>query len=195
MYVKDWMSAPAITIEPGVCLEEAWDLMAKKGIRRLPVVRDGRLVGIVTRSDIESDIGRTPGETLPGTRRALKQTVERVMTPEPATVSPDETLERAASLMLNRRVSGLPVVDAGVVVGMITETDAFRALVDMLGFSDGGARVVLPLHTPDTLGNWMGKLRKGVVIRTLVTYHDPSTRQWKAVVRLRGRRPAPVKTT
>jgi hypothetical protein len=74
---------------------------------------------------------------------------------------------------------------------MITETDIFRALIDILGFNEGGARIVIDLHSPDSLLEWLRKFSQGPIVRSLVTYHDPATRQLKAVVRLRGRRAAP----
>ena len=152
---------------------DARALMRRHGIRRLPVLSHGSLAGIVTLSDLDS--GR-PGPT-----------VSEIMTPDPATVGPDETLERAALMMLNRRISGLPVVEENKLVGMITETDIFRALVEILGMHDRGARIVLNLHSPDSLLSALRECTENVAVRSLVTYHDPKSGQWKAVVRLRGR--------
>jgi acetoin utilization protein AcuB len=114
------------------------------------------------------------------------------MTRDPIYVIPEETLERAALMMLNRRISGLPVVDGDEVVGMITETDVFRAFVDVLGMNDKGARIVMTLKTPDALLDELRERAGTMVVRSVVTYHDPHSREWKAVVRLRGRVPHQV---
>lgn len=176
MFVRDWMSTPAVTVKSSATLGQAEALMEKRRIRRLPVVDEGRLVGILTRSDLKS------------TRAKV---VKDAMTPNPVTVTPGETLEGAAVAMTSRRISGLPVVEDGKVVGMITETNIFRALIDILGFSEGGARVVLSLNEPESIASWIQKLSKGPVVRSLVTYRDPTTRKWKALVRLWGRKGKP----
>lgn len=174
MFVRDWMSQPAVSVTSSTRLEAARSLMHKKRIRRVPVVERGRLVGILTRSDID--------------KYAEGKTVADAMTRNPVSVSPNETLEGAAVAMTSRRISGLPVVDGAKVVGMITETDVFRALIDILGFDEGGARVVLSLNGPDSLQKWLQKFSSGLQVRSLIVYRDPSTRQWKALARLWGRK-------
>lgn len=185
MFVRDWMTTPVVTIQENASLSSAWNLMEKHRIRRLPVLAEGRLVGILTRSDIESYLGRTDKRD----PRAIP--VNKAMTPNPQTIESGETLEGAAVAMTSRRISGLPVVEKGRVVGMITETNIFRALIDMLGFNEGGARVVLSLKSPDSIASWIQRFSKGPIVRSLVTYRDPSTRNWKALVRLWGRKSKP----
>jgi acetoin utilization protein AcuB len=188
MFVKDWMSRPACAIGPHASAASARNLMHRRRIRRLAVVDRGHLVGIVTRSDIEASSGKTRRRSLLEQCVLQDKKVEDVMTPNPVFVAPDETLEGAAVAMTSRRISGLPVVDEGKVVGMITETDVFRALIDLLGFNEGGARVVLDLQSPESLVRWLEKFSRGPQIRSLVTYREPASRRWKAVVRLWGKR-------
>ncbi|MEK7866302.1 MAG: CBS domain-containing protein [Planctomycetota bacterium] len=187
MYVRNWMTGPALTVAPGVNIEEARGLMEKKKVRRLPVVQADRLVGIVTRSDIEAQLGRARGLTLRELYRALDTRVEEVMTPDPVTVRPDDTFEHAAGVMREHRISGLPVVDEGKVVGVITETDMFRAITEMLGLDGEGERLVVPVTSPEGLLEALKRFSKGLGVRSLVTYHDPQTRRWIAVVRVFGR--------
>lgn len=182
MFVHEWMRSPAVTVAPDAAVGIAYALMERHLVRRLPVLDGAALVGVVTRSDIE-------GAPLARPR------VADVMARGPIVVAPHETLESAALLMLAHEVSGLPVVDEDRVVGMITQTDIFRALVNILGFKERGARIVTTLKSPDDITDWLRAHGRGVTIRTVVTYPDPASGQWKAVVRLRGRRLAPPEAT
>lgn len=172
MFVRDWMSSPPIRCSPEATRVEARARMEEHAIRRMPVFAQGRLAGIVTLSDLTS--------SRPGDR------VEDVMTRDPVTVPPDETLERAALLMLSRRISGLPVVE-GEVIGMITETDIFRALVEVMGMHEKGARVVFALKNPDHLIDEVREHAGELQVRSVVTYHDPHGGERRAVLRLRGK--------
>jgi len=179
MFVRDRMCAPAIVIGPDTTAALALDFMEKRRIRRLPVVRDGRLVGIITKSDL-----------LAGARKSGAgpvKTVAQLMTPKPFTVQRDDTLETAAELMMTRKVSGLPVMDGDQVVGVLTESDLFRALCQMLGFGERGARVVMSFKDDqDVLETIRGRLRK-MSVRSLVTAHDAKRGMWDVVLRVRGR--------
>src|SRR6185436_1408603 len=164
MFVRDWMSAPAITLPPGTTAASALAFMEKRKIRRVPVVQDGKLVGIVTRSDLMG----------PGKRMTQSQvaTVSQVMTRNPVFVSQEDTLETAAQVMLARKISGIPVLDEERVVGIITESDLFRALCGMLGIGERGARVVMNVRDDaDLLEKIQGRLN-GLMVRSLVTVHD-----------------------
>jgi acetoin utilization protein AcuB len=174
------MTEPAIVCGPETTRSEALDRMIRLGIRRMPVVNKGALVGIITKSDLQSV---RPGHL-----------VADLMARDPVTVVANETLERAALTMLSRKVSGLPVVEGERILGMITETDVFRAMVELLGMSEKGARLVLTLHSPAKLLEEIGRRAGNMQLRSVVTYHDPHTREWKAMVRLRGRLPAPAQT-
>jgi acetoin utilization protein AcuB len=130
--VKDWMTRDVVTIIPDTTLPDAHRLMDEKGIRRLPVLKDGRLVGIVTRGDVR---GAEPSSATSLSIWELhyllaKLTITEVMTRNPITISQDATIGEAAQVMLDSRISGLPVVDSGgKVVGIITESDIFRMVV------------------------------------------------------------------
>lgn len=130
--VKDWMSRDVITVTPQTTLPEADALLVEHTIRRLPVVENGRLVGIVTYGDIRSAKPSQASSLSIWEMNYLiaRLTVAEIMTPEPITVSQHATIGQAAHLMLQNMVSGLPVVeDTDVLVGIITESDIFRMVV------------------------------------------------------------------
>ena len=131
--VRDWMSSPLHVVESHTPVADAYNTMMQKGIRRLPVVEGGRLVGIVTLGDLRE------ARPSPATSLSIyelnyllaKLTVGQVMTYNPYTVTPTTPIQQAARIMLERKVSGLPVVDEeDRPVGIITETDIFRMLID-----------------------------------------------------------------
>ncbi len=130
--VRNWMSREVVTVSPETTLPEAHRLVMEKRIRRLPVVKDGKLVGIVTRSDIR---GAQPSSAtvlnvweLNYLLARLK--VEEIMTPNPHTVSPEATIGEAAQVMLEHKIGALPVVEKdGQVIGIITESDIFSMVV------------------------------------------------------------------
>ena len=131
--VKDWMSSPAQTVNPDTAVGDAYNLMMKLGIRRLPVVREEELVGIVTLGDLR-EARPSPASSLSIYELNYllgKLTVEHVMTHNPYTVTPAAGIQKAARIMLERKVSGLPVVDEhNRPIGIITESDIFRMLID-----------------------------------------------------------------
>jgi CBS domain-containing protein len=126
------MSRDVVTVTPDTTLPDAEQLMIGRVIRRLPVVENGRLVGIVTYGDIRNarpshaaSISMWELDFL-----AARLKVAQFMTRDPITVLPDATIGEAAQFMLKNMISGLPVVDAeGDLVGIITESDIFRMVV------------------------------------------------------------------
>lgn len=129
--VRDLMSSPVVVIDPDATLAEAEALMEERQVRRLPVVdAEGRLVGIVSRGDVREGLSAlaTTNPYAPETREQWL-TVADVMTTNVITVTPDTPLWRVADLMLEHKIGGLPVVEGGDVVGMITESDIFKLLV------------------------------------------------------------------
>lgn len=134
--VREFMSQPVISIGPQAKVTEAHQLMLEKRIRRLPVIDlDGaggeKLIGIITLLDA-SEARPPDAEKLRPTALHVSLTLMRVgevMTRNPITISPDAAILDAARLMARHKISGLPVVEHGRLVGMLTESDAFRAIV------------------------------------------------------------------
>jgi len=131
-YVKDWMTRDLITVTSDTTLAEAHRLMSGKQVRRLPVVENNRLIGIVTRGDMrEADPSRATSLSS-WELNELFSTIKigEIMTVKPKTISQDATIGEAAEIMLESKISGLPVVDGqGKLVGIITESDIFRVVV------------------------------------------------------------------
>lgn len=130
--VRDWMSPNPVIIGPKVTLPEAQGVMKERRIRRLPVVDRGRLVGILTEGDLRGaeSSAATTLSILEWHYLLGKLTVEKIMTWEPITLKPDATIRQAAQLMLAHKIGGLPVVENDKLIGIITESDIFRVLVE-----------------------------------------------------------------
>jgi len=148
MLVRDRMAAPAITVEPKAPIYDALALMKERRIRRLPVIRGRRLVGIVTWTDLMR-ASPSPATSLTAWEipyLLMKAPVAEVMTRAVITIEPSATVEEAAVLMRRHKIGGMPVVEAGAVVGVITESDIFDAFIDLMGLRRGGARLTIELQ-------------------------------------------------
>ncbi len=135
LLVKDWMSKNVITASPDTTLPEAAALMRENKIRRLPVVRESKLVGIVSNTDViearPSDATTLDIWELNYLLSRLR--VEKIMSADPYTVQSDDSIRDAAQLMYEHKVGGIPVVDeSNNVVGIITESDIFRIIIEWL---------------------------------------------------------------
>ena len=130
LQVRDLMTRDPIVVEGEMSLYDAYALMFENEIRRLPVVNRGRIVGIITLSDIQRTLPTAVGawETATGLQ-VTTLTVADVMSPDPITVAPEDTIQQAAAQMLENQVSGLPVVQDDRAVGIVTESDIFRLVV------------------------------------------------------------------
>jgi len=127
------MVSNPITIQEETSIQDAIVLMKENRIRHLPVVdRKKKLVGWVTLSDLKQGLMPSMlGDV------SLSDLVNRT----PYTVSPDDDIEVAAKLMYQHKISGMPVVSEGALVGLITETDLFRAFIDMMGILTASSRI------------------------------------------------------
>jgi CBS domain-containing protein len=130
--VREWMTKQVLTVAPHTTLRSAHQLMKENHIRRLPVLDEGQLVGIITIGDARE---ASPSDATTLSIWELNYlwaqlTVDKVMTAHVFTVNPDTPIIDAAELMLEHKISGLPVVNsAGKLVGILTESDIFRMLV------------------------------------------------------------------
>jgi acetoin utilization protein AcuB len=193
MLVKDYMTRHPILIEPGKRVTDAQRLMMENNIRHLPVVGDGkRLLGLVTRQRLA-----IPPERLASldmweiTRYLANLSVADLMVKgkDLCTITPDATLEEAADLMIQHKISGLPVVEAGgVVVGILTETDLLIELQNLLGAIDAGWRVVM--RVPDRDGEFRKLVRaisdRSWAIMAMGSVRSPKVRDhWDLIVKVR----------
>lgn len=130
--VREWMTSPVITTTPNTPIGAANQVMKEHGVRRLPVLNNEQIVGIITIGDVRE---ASPSDATTLSIWELNYlwaqlTVEKVMTRNVTTIREDEPIVRAAQIMLDQKISGLPVVnEQGKLVGMLTESDVFRMLV------------------------------------------------------------------
>ena len=189
MFVRDVMTTQPQTIAERTTIFDALELMRKGKISRLPVVKDGRLVGIVT----ELDLIRVS----PSTATSLsvfelhyllsKMTVNDAMSKDVITTSPDATIEQAAIIMRDSGVSGLPVVQGDKLIGIVTETNLFDAMLEHFGSRSGGVRVTLSAEDkPGQLAMLADVIRDlGGNIVSLVT-SEPVEGRGQVVARVTG---------
>jgi acetoin utilization protein AcuB len=147
MLVREYMTSPAITVAPDTLVQDAEKMLREHRIRRLPVVDRGKLVGIVTQAKLR-EVAPSPATSLSVWELnylLAKMKVKDVMQSGVVTVTPSTTIEAAATLGQERGIGTLPVVEDDRIVGVITTTDLYRILTDVLGFGAAGAR--LRIHT------------------------------------------------
>lgn len=164
MYVREFMSPEPWTIKPDRSLVDAKEAMLIHRVRRLPVTEKGTLVGIITKEDIlaasPSVVDFMNAEEIKANME--QTTVQSIMAEDPYTVDANDPVEKAARIMKEKKIGGLPVLDDGKLVGMITETDIFRLFVQMLGIEESTERHTLEETELDAiLGKAHGMLSEG----------------------------------
>ena len=193
MLVKDYMTRHPIMIEPDKPIMVAQQIMNQNRIRRLPVVGDGkRLLGLVTRDRLQIAPEKLGSLNVWEITRYLSSlTVEKVMTKgdDLKTISPESTLEEAADMMTTHKIGSLPVVEDGIVVGVITETDLLVELQNLLGANEPGWRVTM--HVPDRQGEFSkttGAIAtNGWGIMSMGSVRTPKDENiWELVLKVRG---------
>jgi predicted transcriptional regulator len=135
MFVRLWMSADPVTLAPGAPIMDAKDLMEGMGFRRIPVVDEGKLVGILT----VGILNRIPA-------RDIAMPVERFMQIDPITVDPYQPLDEAVLLMKTHKIGGLPVVSKGKLVGILTESNVFDAVRRIMEAGQQGGELRVLRH-------------------------------------------------
>ena len=179
MLVKKWMSTKVITVGPNETVIKAQILLKEHGIKRLPVMKGGVLVGIVTEGDLK--IASPPADTLK---------VENVMTRNPVTVPWNYTVGETAEILLNHKISGVPVLgNHGQLVGIITTGDLFRVLVPLTGVGKKGIHFALLVDDrPGSIKEIIDIIRAaGGRIMSILTSFDEAPRGYlKVYLRMYG---------
>ncbi len=161
MFVKDYMTPDPTIISPEDNFPQAISMIRKRKIRHLPVVENGRLVGIVVEKDLLSN------QPSPATVLSIYEIyslletlrIRQIMNRPVITVEGDCPIEEAARIMVENRISCLPIMDGEKLVGIITEADVFRVLVEVLGGKEDGFRFTLRLaEQVGELANLSGKI-------------------------------------
>jgi acetoin utilization protein AcuB len=143
MLVGERMSHPIISMAPDMPVHDALNMFKRERIRRAPVVKEGKMVGIVSDKDL-LNASPSPASSLSVWEMNYllsKITVSEVMTKKVITVAEDTPIEEAARIMADNKIGGLPVMRDSHVVGIITETDLFKVFLELMGARENGVRV------------------------------------------------------
>lgn len=146
MIVDSYMTKNPIVVRENISLADARELMKKEKIHRLPVVDNkGALMGIVTEKDVlyATPSSMTTLDVYEIHTLFAKLSIKDIMTRDVLSISPDTHIEEAARTMADNNIGGLTVVDQGMVVGIITESDIFKVFINMFGVREKGIRVTL----------------------------------------------------
>ena len=149
MLVRDWMHKNSITIDVDDSIQDAIGRLKEHNIRMLPVMKKGKLVGIVTDRDLKeaSASDATTLEIYELLYLISKIKISEIMSKNPITVPLDYTLEETAEILLKKKISGAPVLDhEGNIVGTITQTDLFKALISLTALANRGIQFAFQLE-------------------------------------------------
>lgn len=178
MLVKDWMSTKVISLDVGDTLQHAITSSMDHGVHIMPVMEEGKLVGVVTDRDLKR------ASPSPAAAMDIQQIlyhlsrleVGAIMTRHPVTIPGDFTLEEAAEILLNNKISGAPVVDEqGNIQGIITKNDLFKALIALSGLAKRGVLFGLLLEDrPGSIKEVSDIMRKynARLVSILTSYHN-----------------------
>jgi acetoin utilization protein AcuB len=192
MLVQHWMTRDPITIEADTPFLEARLILKDKRIRHLPVVQQGKLIGVVTDRDLKeaAPSGATTLDVYEMNYLLLKMKVRDLIKREPITIRPFNSVEKAALLMHDNKIGCLPVVDeGGLLVGLITETDLLEVMVEILGYKEKGTRIAFEVSdSPEACQELIHVLQDFPLdLRSLVTcalHNRPGYRDF--VIRVKG---------
>ncbi len=200
MNIKHWMTRNPITVKPSTPVMEASQIMKENNIRRLPVVKKGKVVGMITQRNIL--------ETSPSAATSLsvhelnyilhKMTVEEVMTKDPVILSPDDSVVDALQMGHEQHIGSFPVVDdRGVLVGIVTESEIYKAMRSLLGDRKMDSVVIVEgLHLNQEIGT-MSKLAsiveaRGVALLGMFSLRQRTKPGWRMHLLVRTKDPSEI---
>ena len=176
MLVRDVMTRNLITVDPETSFTDALKIMRENRIRRLPVLEDGKLVGIVTEKDIlyASPSKATTLDVWELHYLLNKLKIREIMTRDVVTIQEDTPVEEAAKIMADNKIGALPVVKGNKLVGIITETDIFKVFLEMFGSRKKGVRYTFKVpNVPGTFAKLSQKVfEAGGNIVSLASYGE-----------------------
>lgn len=181
MIIREVMRTNVVCISSGNLATEAKAAMIENKVNKLPVVDNGKLVGIVTKNDLlkAEPSSATTLDMYEISYLLSKLTVKKLMVKDVITVSPDEVVEEAARIMVDNQISCLPVVKDGALVGIVTENDLFDLFTQMFGARQKGVRAVVFVEDkPGQLAKVTGEISKAGanIISAVTTKHDADNR-------------------
>ncbi len=176
MFVKDWMTKKVFTVTPDDSVSTAARILKEKNIKHLPVVKNGKIKGIISDRDIK--------EYIPSKATSLdvyelhyllaKTRVKEIMKKKVITTTPDTPIEEAALTMLEKNIGSLPVLEKGRLVGIISDRDIFRVVVDITGIRHGGHRIYAVVEDrPGSIKDVADIIRKhGFSLQSILTSYE-----------------------
>jgi acetoin utilization protein AcuB len=195
MLVRDVLTPNVISVSPKTTLPEAVRLMRERGIRHLPVVEDGKLVGIVSDRDLKRAMASpaTSLEVHELTYLLNRLAVGEIMTRTVITIGAMFPVEEAARLMVMEKVSALPVTDADRLIGIVTETDVLDLFVRAMGAGTPSSRLDVRLGDRQNALAEVVRLTEdaGAAVSSVMTLVDREGRK-EAVLRLATINPGPA---
>jgi acetoin utilization protein AcuB len=197
MRVRDIMTRNVITVGPDTLVVEAERIMKENSIRRLPVVEEGELVGIVTKYDL-LEASPSPATSLSVYELnylLARMEVREIMTEHPYVVAPDTPFEEALAVGQQEKIGSFPVMEDRKLVGIATESDIVRFLARVMGLGEEGLRVTI-----EGLGREPGNLEKVIalaskperMILSLILVPRPEENDWMVAMRLKTADPEGV---
>ena len=190
MLVKNWMSKNVITVDINDSMQDAVSMLKEHGIKMLPVMKNKKLVGIITDRDLKrasaSDATTLDVHELLFLISKIK--VRDIMTKDPIMIPDDFTVEETAEILLKNKISGAPVIDnEGQVVGTITQTDLFKVLISLTGVGTKGIQFAFLLKDePGSIKEIADVIRKygGRMVSILTSYENVTQGYRKVYVRM-----------
>ena len=190
MRVRDIMTRNPITVEIDTPVRDAHRLMVKHKIRKLPVLKRRKLVGMLT-YDMLLEASPSPATSLSMQELhylLAEMKVKEIMAKDPETLGPETEFEKALLLGQNSRIRGFPVVDKGKLVGITTHGDILRLLIRTLGLHEEGVRITI-----EGLGGHLGELkdiisifdRHQAVVMSIMTLPQEGDKDWSVGIRLK----------
>jgi acetoin utilization protein AcuB len=171
MLVQDVMQRGVVTVDPDAALPDVMRLLQRRGIRHLPVLDQGRLVGIISDRDVKA---------------AASGAARDIMTRAVVTIAPMFPVEEAARIMVTRKISALPVTEGDRLIGIVTETDVLDLFVRAMGVTEPSSRLDVTLgEEPHALDHVVQAVEAtGVAISSIMTLRSPVTGAREAVIRV-----------
>ncbi len=186
MLIKDWMATAILTVDANTSVMRATRTMKENSIRRLPVLSHGKLIGIITDRDLkEASPSSTSEMDIHEMYYLLSEMkVKDVMTDKCIALKQDDTLEKAALVMLKERISGIMILDENEnLVGLLSETDIMRGFIQATGIQDGSYQYVIDMpDEPGSVTRVMDLLRKkDTRVLSILTSFEDAARGMKRV--------------
>jgi acetoin utilization protein AcuB len=192
MFVSDWMTKKVITVSPDDSILQAAGLTKENSVKHLPVVKDGRIKGIISDRDIKEYVpSKAASQDVYELHSLLSKTkVKNVMKSKVLTAWPDTPVEEAAMIMLDNNIGCLPVVEGKSLLGIISDRDIFRVLVDITGVRHRGHRIHLPVEDRTGAVRDASAIMKkhGFIIQSILTSYEGVRKGHKnIIIRIKGR--------